>query len=304
MRMNNEIDLWRLFFRIVERGSLTKAADDLNLEPSSVSRRLTGLEQRLNVQLLNRSTRRVTLTDAGARAYEQMRPLIDEMEGILADLDGQAPQVLGPIRVTAPVNFGERFVTQWLTAFQRAHPGVRFDLVLADSRLDLMAEGLDLALRIGEVPSCDLIARRIGSMPHLLCASPGYLAKYGRPQTPADLPSHRAILYSLARDRKSTLLRLHRNGTEAKVELNGAFFLNNVGAIHAAVLDGAGLHAGPSWLFEDAIASGSLEELLVGWRIAPMPVHLLRLKGRYVPRRVEVLVQWLEQSWREAGLPE
>ena len=79
MRMNNEIDLWRLFFRIVERGSLTKAADDLNLEPSSVSRRLTGLEQRLNVQLLNRSTRRVTLTDAGARAYEQMRPLIDEM---------------------------------------------------------------------------------------------------------------------------------------------------------------------------------------------------------------------------------
>lgn len=302
--MNDETSLWRLFFRIVERGSLTRAADDLNLEPSSVSRRLSTLEKRLQVRLLNRSTRKVTLTDAGSRAYEQMKPLVAEMEGVLADLDARSPKIAGVIRMTAPVNFGERFLTPWLTEFQRRHPEVLFDLVLSDQRMDLMAEAMDLALRVGTLPASDLLARPIGDMPNVLCASQGYVASHGLPQVPEELVSHRAVLYSLGQERNRTRLQLFRGDEEATVELNGVFYLNNVGAIHQVVLSGAGIHAGPRWLFNDGIASGALVELLPDWTLAALPVHLVRLKSRYEAKRIKVLSNWIADCWqREFSTP-
>ncbi|NWA24544.1 LysR family transcriptional regulator [Pseudomonas gingeri] len=295
--MNDDISLWRLFFRIVERGSLSRAAEDLNLEPSSVSRRLSALEKRVEVRLLNRSTRMVTLTDAGSRAYEQMKPLVAEMEGVLADLDSRSPKIAGVIRMTAPVNFGERFLTKWLTAFQRRHPQVLIDLVLSDHRIDLKAEAMDLAMRVGELPTTDLVARRIGEMPNVLCASRGYIALHGMPSTPEDLVSHRAILYSLGRERNRTRLKMSKQGREVSVELNGVFHLNNVGAIEQAVSDGAGIHPGPRWLFNEGIASGALIELLPDWSLMALPVHLLRLEARYEPKRVRALGDWIAQCW-------
>ncbi|MFJ2980869.1 MULTISPECIES: LysR substrate-binding domain-containing protein [unclassified Pseudomonas] len=297
--MNDDISLWRLFFRIVERGSLTKAADDFDLEPSSVSRRIAALEKRLNVRLLNRTTRQVTLSEAGARAYEQMRPLIDEMEGVIADLDGASPQIAGAIRMTAPVNFGERHLVPWLTAFQQLHPQVIIDLVLSDSRLDLSGEAIDLALRVGELPVSDMVARKIGDMPNVLCASRSYVQAHGRPAKPQDLVGHRAILYSLGQERHRTRLRLCRNGREVCVELRGVFYLNNAGAILQAVRQGAGIHPGPRWLFEEGIRAGELVELLPDWGLVGLPVHLVRLNNRYEAKRVRALGDWIEKCWAE-----
>ncbi|AIR89699.1 LysR family transcriptional regulator [Pseudomonas cremoricolorata] len=300
--MNDDISLWRLFFRIVERGSLTKAADDHDLEPSSVSRRISSLEKRLNVRLLNRTTRQVTMTEAGSRAYELMRPLIDEMEGVIADLDGASPLIAGTIRMTAPVNFGERHLVGWLTAFQKQHPQILLDLVLSDARLDLRGEAIDLALRVGEPPVSDMLIRRIGCMPSVLCASPAYVRAHGLPEKPQDLTSHRGILYSLGQERHRTRLRLNRDGKEVSVELQGVFYLNNVGAILQAVRQGAGIHPGPRWLFQEGIDSGELVELLPKWSLTGLPAHLVRLNNRYEPKRVKALEDWIEQCWvREMG---
>lgn len=302
MRMNDEVSLWRLFFRIVERGSLSKAAEDLQLEPSSVSRRITALEKRLKVQLLYRSTRNLSLTAAGERAYEKMRPIIEDMEGVLTDLDARSPIVSGTIRITAPVSFGECYVTRWLMAFQRQHPAVLFDLVLSDNRLDLMEEGFDLAIRIGEMSASDLVVRRLGDMPNIICASPAYLAETSVPRRPADLRLHRAVVYSLSREKHLSRLKMERAGETQHVELTGIFFLNNVGAIRQAVIGGAGIHAGPAWLFKSCLETGELVQLLPDWRLAALPVHLVRLKSRYVPHRITALYDWLYQCWNNASL--
>lgn len=303
MRTNDEMSLWKLFFRTVERGSLSKAADDLQLEPSSVSRRISALERRLKVQLLYRTTRNLSLTAAGERAYERMRPIIEDMEGALADLDTDSPAVTGRIRITAPVNFGESYVTTWLAAFQRQHPAVLFDVVLSDNRLDLMAEGLDVAIRVGEMPSSDLVAKRLGVMPNIICASPGYLAKAGMPVAPRDLVAHKAIIYSLSKEKHLSRLKMQRAGEAEHVELAGAFFLNNVGAIRKAVLDGAGIHAGPTWLFKDSLVAGELVQLLPDWTLPSLPVYLVRLRSRYVPHRITALYEWLHECWNEEALP-
>lgn len=303
MRTNDEVALWRLFFRIVERGSLSKAAEDLQLEPSSVSRRITALERRHKTQLLNRSTRNLSLTPAGARAYERMRPLIEEIDCALAELGVHSLNLTGTIRVTAPVSFGTRYVTSWLTAFQRSHPGVVLDLVLSDRCLDLMAEGIDVAIRIGEMPPSELVVRRLGTMPNIICASPAYLAEFGTPKRPVDLSVHRAVLYSLGRDKHLARLKMERAGVTENVELASTFFLNNVDAIHCAVLNGAGIHAGPSWLFNTALQSGELVQVLRDWSLLALPVHVVRLKGRYVPLRIATLCDWLLYCWRETSFP-
>ncbi|AOM41575.1 LysR family transcriptional regulator [Xenorhabdus hominickii] len=295
--MNHDLTLWQLFIRIVERGSLTKAAKDLRLDPSVASRRLAALEHQLKVQLINRSTRKLSLTAAGALAYEQMRPLLDEMNGILGDISNNS--LTGKIKITAPVNFGEHYVTQWLTLFQHQHPDITFDLILSDKCLELRQEGIDLAIRIGELPASALIAKKLGNMSGVLCASPEYLVKYGTPEHPQDLMNHKSIIYSLHQNPHPTRLQLSRNSLKEQVELSGNFYLNNVGAIYHAVCNGAGIHAGPTWLFNEAIYNGALVRLLPDWDLPTLPVHLLRIQSRYIPSRVSALSDWIVRCWQD-----
>ncbi|CDG16113.1 LysR family transcriptional regulator [Xenorhabdus doucetiae] len=295
--MNHDLTLWQLFFRIVERGSLTKAAKDLRLDPSVASRRLAALEHQLKVQLINRSTRKLSLTAAGTLAYEQIRPLLYEMDGILGDISNKS--LAGKIKITTPVNLGERYVTQWLTLFQHQYPDITFDLVLSDNCLDLQQEGIDLAMRIGELPASSLVARKLGNMAGVLCASPDYLQKYGTPRHPQDLSFHKTIIYSLHQHISPTRLQLSRDHEIEQIELSGNFYLNNVGAIYQAVCHGAGIHAGPAWLFNEAIYSGKLVKLLPDWQLPALPVHLLRMKSHYVPHRISVLMDWMVLCWQE-----
>ncbi|UCZ85534.1 LysR family transcriptional regulator [Pseudomonas sp. L5B5] len=299
MRKNSDNTPWRVFFRVVERGSLTLAAEDLSLEPSSVSRQLTALERRLNTQLLNRSTRKVSLTPAGTRAYEQMRPLLEEMDALLASLDQGTPELCGRLRVSAPVALGERHVSAWLAGFQRQHPALVMDLVLSDRALDLMAEGIDVALRVGHLRASSLVARPLGQLSHGLYASPDYLRAHGTPRQPAELAEHRALVYSWMTEQSPTQLLLSREGEVVKVELNASFHLNSLGAIHSALLAGAGLHAGPDWLLAPSVRRGELVKLLPQWQLPTLPVHLVRLHSRFVPQRVTALCDWLEQCWQQ-----
>ncbi|MDX7991293.1 LysR family transcriptional regulator [Xenorhabdus littoralis] len=296
--MNHDLTLWHLFFRIVERGSLTKAAKDLHLDPSVASRRLAILEHQLKVQLINRSTRKLSLTAAGTVAYEQMRPLLDEMDSVLGDISNKS--LAGKIKITAPVNFGERYVTQWLTLFQHQNPDITFDLVLSDQCLDLRQEGIDLAIRIGELPASTLIAKNLGNMSGVLCASPEYLLRHGTPEHPQDLNYHKSVIYSLHQNASLTRLQLSRDHVVEHAELSGNFYLNNVGAIYQAVCRGVGIHAGPAWLFNEAILNKKLVRLLPDWQLPTLPVHLLRMKSHYVPSRISALIEWIVLCWKES----
>ncbi|WP_340614602.1 LysR family transcriptional regulator [Xenorhabdus thailandensis] len=298
--MNHDLALWHLFFRIVEKGSLIKAAKDLRLDPSVASRRLATLEHQLKVQLINRSTRKLSLTDTGILAYEKMRPLLNEVDSILSDISGNS--LAGKIKITAPVNFGEHYVTQWLTIFQQKNPDIIFDLVLSDNCLDLRQEGIDLAIRIGELSVSTLVAKKLGNISGVLCASPVYLNKYGTPLHPQDLTKHRSIIYSLHQNAYPTRLQLSCNGHIERVELSSSFYLNNVGAIYQAVCDGAGIHAGPMWLFNKAIQDGKLIRLLPDWTLPILPVHLLRSQNSYVLNRIIALSDWIEKCWPTEGI--
>ncbi|MCC8365215.1 LysR family transcriptional regulator [Xenorhabdus sp. PB61.4] len=295
--MNHDLALWQLFFRIAEKGSLIKAAKDLRLDPSVASRRLAALEQQLKVQLINRSTRKLSLTEAGKLAYFRMLPLLNEIDNTLSDISGNA--LSGIIKITAPVSFGEHYVTQWLTVFQHKNPDIIFDIVLSDSCLDLRQEGIDLAIRIGELPDSTLIAKKLGNISGVLCASPKYLAKYGTPMYPQDLTKHKSIIYSLHQNIHPTNLQLSRNELIERVELFGSFYLNNVGAIYQAVCDGAGIHAGPKWLFNNAIKDRILIQLLPDWTLPSLPVHLLRVQNNYVLNRILILSDWITECWKQ-----
>ncbi|AYA41362.1 LysR family transcriptional regulator [Xenorhabdus nematophila] len=296
--MNHDLTLWHLFFRIVERGSLIKAAKDLHLDPSVASRRLAALEHQLKAQLINRSTRKLSLTAAGTVAYEQMRPLLDEIDGVLSDINNKS--LVGKIKITAPVNFGEHYVTQWLTLFQLQNPDITFDLVLSDQCLDLRQEGIDLAIRIGELPASTLIAKKLGNMSGVLCASPEYLLKHGTPKHPQDLNYHKSVIYSLRQNTSPTRLQLSRDRVVEHVELSGSFYLNNVGAIYQAVCHGVGIHAGPAWLFNEAILNKKLVRLLPDWQLPTLPIHLLRMKNHYVPSQISALIDWIVLCWKES----
>ncbi|CAM3875551.1 substrate binding domain-containing protein [Xenorhabdus thuongxuanensis] len=226
-----------------------------------------------------------------------MQPLLNEMDGILNNISNKS--LAGKINITAPVNFGERYVTQWLTLFQLQHPDITFNLILSDQCLDLRQEGIDLAIRIGELPSSALVAKKLGNMFGILCASPEYLLKHGTPEHPQDLSYHKSIIYSLHQHISPTRLQLSRNHEVEQVELSGSFYLNNVGAIYQSVCHGAGIHAGPAWLFNEAIYSGKLIRLLPDWQLPVLPVHLLRMKSHYVLHRISVLMDWVVSCWQK-----
>ncbi len=196
MRKNDDLAAWRLFFRVAELRSISKTARECAVEPSSVSRRLSALERRLGAQLLTRATRSLHLTDAGERAYVRMRALVEEMDALGSELGEQGRSLSGHLRITAAVPLGERLLTPWVAAFQSEHPAVTAELLLSDRPTDLLADRIDLAIRIGPVADERLVARRIGEMPLVMCASPAYLAAHGRPRKPADLAVHRGLLYT------------------------------------------------------------------------------------------------------------
>lgn len=284
----------RSFLGVVETGSLSAAARLLGTDVSTVSRRLAALEQRLGVKLMERGQRNSRPTAAGLRYFEGLRRLVDEQDALVADVRGEASTPSGLLRVSAPVNLGERHVARWLLEFQRQWPKVSIELLLDDRYVDLRATGVDLALRIGPLADSSLHARPLGRMALGLFASPDYLAARGRPSKPEQLREHMFVLFSYmqAGDR----LRLnHADGRRAEVTMQSSFAVNNVGAIERVVAAGAGIHAGPWWLFGDAVLNGGLESVLPEWAPERAPVHAIHGFGRRVPAKVALLIEHLGQ---------
>lgn len=300
MRKNDDLTAWRLFFRVVELGSLSKAAAEANIEPSSVSRRISQLEGRVGTQLLSRSARAIRLTRAGEQAYEQIRLLIQELDGVTEDLSAEKKQLSGLIRLSAPVSFGDHDVLiQWLTQFQKQHPHVTVELLLSNAYLDLREHNIDLSIRVGVLGEQDrLIAKPLGVLHSIMCASPEYIAQYGMPTHPSELARHRRIIYTGMMSRGK--IKLQRGEETALVMTDGQLRINHLNAIHRAALAGAGIHLlAPLWHCTDDLANGRLVRILPEWSLPETSVHLVYLPQRHIPQRVRVLTEFLVQQWRD-----
>ncbi len=273
-----------VFVRVVEEHGFTAAARALSLPKSSVSRSVALLEAELGVRLLQRSTRRVSLTEAGAAFYERAaRGLagVGEAAAAVADMQGA---LRGPIRVTAPVDAGERLLAPAVARFVRRHPRVHVELVLTGRVVDLVEEGFDLALRAGGLRDGSLVARKVGESEGGVFASPRYLTKRGTPARVEDLARHRCVLFRPTRGRATWALR--GPGGEERVEVGGPLGVDDLSFVRRALLDGVGVGLLPSFMCARDVERGRLVRVLPEYRAFGAPIHLVYPSGRYVPRRV------------------
>jgi DNA-binding transcriptional LysR family regulator len=270
----DRLDELAIFVRIVEEGSLTRAASRLRRSPPAVTRALAALEGRLGVRLIDRTTRRLAPTEAGRLLHERARGLLGDYEA--AALGVREAPVRGRLRIAAPVQFGRRHVAPIAMAFLDAHADVEIELVLNDRNVDLIDESIDIAVRIGPLAASGLTARRVGELKRLWVASPAYLGRRGVPQTPLDLDKHEAVLGTFRTAGSWSFVRARRRGG---VQVAGRLRVDDVETRLQAVLDGRGIGQFLSYQVADELAAGRLVRLLRSYEQPAIPVHLLT-KGR------------------------
>lgn len=282
------------FVHIVEAGSLTAAAARLGTSLASVVRQLAALEGALGVRLINRTTRRMALTDEGRDYFERCRRLLGELDDAERALTDRSAAPRGRIVMTAPVLFGRLHVAPVLSDFLMRHPQMRAELILLDRVVDLVEEGFDLALRIGALPDSSLVAIALGETGRVLCASPAYLARHGLPAHPqalaADAGGHQTVGFTSVDSGGEWTFA--RGGERHRVRVQERFVTNQVPAALDACLKGLGIGRFLAYQAAEALADGALVPVLTDWAPAPEPVHLLMPSARLMSPRVRVFVDW------------
>jgi DNA-binding transcriptional LysR family regulator len=281
-----------VFAKVVEQGSFARAAERLGMSTSTASRHVAELEAHVGVRLLNRTTRRLSLTEAGQAFLERTVQLLADLEEAEAAVGAAALVPRGTLRLTAPVTFGERYLAPAIAAFGARHADVRFDVELSDRAIDLVDEGFDLAVRIGPAGSQALIARRLGTTQLVCCASPGYLAARGTPATPADLAGHTCLSYAYVATRDTWRFR-DRDGGEHVARPGGRVHANNGRFLAALAAEGAGIVLEPDFIVGDDVRAGRLVTVLPDFTPPSSPVHALYPSRRHLSAKVRAFVDFL-----------
>jgi DNA-binding transcriptional LysR family regulator len=285
----------RNFVRIVEAGSISRAADQLGLAKSGVSRRLADLENRLGVRLLTRTTRRSSLTDAGKTYYEGAVRLlsdVDELDTLVADSEASLE---GGLRLAAPLSFGLAHLTPAIDEFVRAHPGVLIDIDFSDRQIDLVAEGVDLGIRIAQLRDSSLKARRICPIRMMLCASPAYLERHGTPLRPEDLQRHRLLHYDIG---GGPVLRLSDGqGGQVQLPVRPSLKANNGDFLRDMAVAGHGIILTPTFIVWQAIAVGELTPVLREYCPPELNAYAVYPQSRYLSRRARIFIDFLAERF-------
>jgi len=304
----SRLDELEAFVATAEGSSFTAAAAALGRDATVLSRRVSALEARLGVRLLNRTTRRVTLTEAGSLYLRRVSGLLVELAAAEAEVMDRADAPRGTLRLTLPASFGRLWIAPLLPAFLRAYPGVAVEASYADRFADLVAEGWDAAIRIGGMPDSTLVVRRLAPSRRLLVASPAYLAAHGAPTHPDDLARH--VLLGFTGLRTWPHWVLQRGSERAKVRISGRLASDDGEALVPAALDGMGLMLAADWLVGLHLAAGRLVEVLGEWSSGGGDgVSLVLPPGRLVPAKTRILSDWLAARlgptppWRPASAP-
>ena len=286
-----------VFAAVAESEGFSSAARRLGISKSQASAAVARLEARLGLRLLHRTTRRLSLTEAGQAAlpHAQQAALAARDAEEAATSLRAAPR--GVLRVNAPMSFGLLHVVPALGAFARRYPEIRVDLVLDDRRLDLVEGGFDLAVRIGDLPDSSLVATPVGQNRNVLVASADYLARAGTPREPADLASHAALVYSLSSSaREWTLSRAQRREV---VKVSGPLEANSSLALRQAALQGLGLVRIPWFVVGEDLEAGRLERLLPDWELPAQGIHVLAASRAHSPPKVRVFTEFMRQRFGE-----
>lgn len=291
--MQDKFEDLRTFVAVVQSRSFASAARRLGVVKSAVSRRVQELEERLGAHLINRSTRTLSLTDTGRAFYDRATALLsglEEAEGIAAS---GASDASGHLRILGPASFGRQHLAPIVCGFLESHERVTIELSLNEEFVDLVAEGFDMAVRIGELRDSNLSARRLGSVRRVACASPSYIKRYGAPKTPQDLTHHHGISYSNVDEKLYWRFIDPRTKKEQVVEVHSRLRVNNGDALCAAAMSGCGICVLPTFIIHKAVLSGELVPVMLPYEKVPTSLHAVFPSRNHMPAKVRAFVEFL-----------
>ncbi|MCG6204016.1 LysR family transcriptional regulator [Rhodopseudomonas sp. HC1] len=289
------IERIRTFVRVAERGSLSAVARELNVGQSTVTRQLQELEAAIGAALLSRTTRRVTLTEEGSRYYARAVQILRLLEQAGDEALGSSGAPAGTIRMSCTASFGVLHASRLIFAFQDRYPEIGIDLGLTDQRIDLVREGVDLALRLAPLTDSSLKLRPLGQSQRLMVAAPDYLAAHGRPAVPEDLVRHQGI--RMVNVAGSDMLIFEGPDQQThRVPFGGRLRVDHGLAAREALIAGRGIAATHRWLVDDLLAAGRLEAILPDYRLPPVPLNLLIVPERADIARVRLLIDFLVEQ--------
>lgn len=289
------LDALKIFARVAEQGSFTRAAESLGLPKATVSTAVRDLETELGAQLLQRTTRRVSLTYDGQAFLDRTRDLLSDVDDLSAMFETDPGDLTGRVRVDMTVNMAAGVVIPRLPEFLARHRHIEVELSSTDRIVDVVREGFDCVVRVGTLPDSGLVARRLGVLEMANVASPAYLAAHGTPQTLEDLRNHRIVHYSLHLGTKPFGFEYPKGDGWAEIPMAGALTVNNTQSYTAAVLAGLGIIQAPRLGVGPHLKSGALKEILANFPAEPLPVAILYPQRRHLPRRVRAFIDWLAE---------
>ncbi|ATN11176.1 LysR family transcriptional regulator [Pseudomonas sp. FDAARGOS_380] len=295
----SEMDGLTAFAVLIEAGSFTVAAAQLGCSKGQLSKRISQLEAQFAVVLLHRTTRKLSLTAAGAALLPQAQALVVQVERARQALARLKDDLAGPVRMTVPVSLGETFFDGLLLEFSKQYPQVQIELELNNSYRDLARDGFDLGVRSGAIEHERLVAKPLLAWHEMTCASPAYLEQHGEPQTPADLAAHSCLLNSHYSGREEWLY--HQQHELLRVKVSGTFASNHYNLLKKAALVGAGIARLPSYVLPAELADGRLRWLLRDYQTRSMPMYLVHPYQGGLPRRTQVLADYLVDGFKRSG---
>jgi len=293
------VDGMKTVVAVVETGSFTAASERLNISKALVSKYIGEVERGLNIRLFHRSTRKLAMTEAGKTYYQRALPLLDELSELADAVSGEKSSPQGLLRISVPVAFGEMKLAPLIPQFLQRYPDIRLELMLRNSVVDMVEEGIDVRLLIGGVDDSSLVARHIKTLPLILCASPDYLRQQGEPKTPKDITGHACIIDSNFRIGKQWPM-VSATGKTQSIKVNSRIAASSPSAVKEIAIAGGGIGMVPRFILEPALQQGLLKEVLPGYSTLEFGLFALYPHRRYLPKKVRCLIDFMLAEFAES----
>lgn len=301
----DQLSAMRIFIRVVETGSFTRAADGLTIPKATVSNMIKNLENHLHTKLINRSTRRVSVTLDGALYYEQALDIVSRLDELEHSLNRSNASPTGRLRLEMAGTFAASLIVPALQEFYKSYPDLQIDLGVSAGEIDYVGDNIDCAILVGMPENSSLVARRVGDLSFVTCAAPSYIEKYGKPEHPDDIKvGHRAVGHFRTNSQQLTPFRFTRNGLSLDIDPDYVLTVNDRRTFIQAVVAGLGMGQTPLFTAKQAILRGDLVQVLPEWEREDVPIFVVYPQNRHLANKVRVFVDWLVRLLKVVKLNE